>query len=248
MIVSRPRPEVSVVIPAHNEVDNLPPLIEEIARVRAVHGLSLEIVVVDDGSSDNTPARLEELATRYDFLSPRRMQWRAGQSAALSAGFDVAQGDVIITMDADGQNDPADIPKLLDALETADVAIGWRRDRKDPFSKKIISKIANGVRNWATSESVRDTGCGLKAFKREVIDAIHRFDGMHRFFPTLARMHGFSIAEAVVNHRPRVKGKTHYNIFNRSIRPIRDLFGIRWLQRRTLRYQLEREPALVERH
>lgn len=247
MIVARPGPKVSVVIPAHNEADNLPFLLEEIAAAEQAMSVPFEILVVDDASSDQTSAVLESLMPRYPRLRVLPMVRQSGQSAALSAGFDHAEGEVVVTIDADLQNDPADIPKLVAELGQADVAIGWRRDRRDPFSKKIISKIANAVRNWATSESVRDTGCGLKAFKRECLEKIHRFDGMHRFFPTLVKMHGYQVVEVPVHHRPRERGKTHYNIFNRCLRPMADLFAVRWLQRRTLRYRLMEERVLVPR-
>lgn len=248
MLFAYKAPRISVVIPAHNEAENLPILVDEIvAALKAEPAGSYEIVIVDDHSSDATEQVLEELAAIRDCVVVHRFSRQSGQSAALSAGFDLALGEIVVTMDADLQNDPADIPKLLAELDHADVAIGWRRDRKDPLSKKIISKFANAIRNWATSECVKDTGCGLKAFKRECLQKIHRFDGMHRFFPTLVKMHGYQVAEAPVNHRPRSKGKTHYNIFNRCLRPMQDLMAVRWLQKRTLRYQLEEERALVKR-
>lgn len=241
----RPHPEISVIIPAHNEADNLPTLIDEIEQVARDQHLNLEIVVVDDASGDETPKVLEVQESKHGNLSVFRLAWQSGQSAALAAGFDKAKGDILVTIDADLQNDPRDIPRLLAQLDSADVAIGWRRDRKDPFSKRIISKVANKVRNWMTGESVRDTGCGLKAFKRECVERIHRFDGMHRFFPTLAKMHQFKVAEVPVHHRPRTRGRTHYNIFNRSIRPMADLLAVRWLQRRALRYHVQQEMACV---
>ncbi|MFO0948683.1 MAG: glycosyltransferase family 2 protein [Planctomycetota bacterium] len=247
MIVARPGPKISVVIPAHNEAENLPKLLEEISAAEQSMAVPFEILVVDDASSDSTAAVLESLMPRYPRLRILPMVRQSGQSAALSAGFDNAEGEIVVTIDADLQNDPADIPKLVAELTHADVAVGWRRDRKDPWSKKIISKVANAVRNWATAESVRDTGCGLKAFKRECVDKIHRFDGMHRFFPTLVKMHGYQVVEVPVHHRPRESGKTHYNIFNRSLRPMADLFAVRWLQRRTLRYRLMEERVLVPR-
>lgn len=247
MIVQRSQPEVTVLLPAHNEADNLPTLVGEIDATMRVVARPYEIVVVNDGSSDNTAQVLSELALRYPAMSIAHMHKQSGQSAALSAGFDLARGDVVVTLDADLQNDPSDIPNLLTELEHADVAIGWRRDRKDPFSKKIISKVANAVRNWFTGECVKDTGCGLKAFRRECVERIHRFDGMHRFFPTLAKMHGFTVAEVPVRHRPRQHGRTHYNILNRSLRPMADLFAVRWLQKRTLRYQVQQEQILVKR-
>jgi dolichol-phosphate mannosyltransferase len=243
------KPEVSVVIPSHNEQENLPQLVDEILAAEKASGRRFEIVVVDDQSSDDSWDVLLKLACRHPQIVPHRMVKQSGQSAALSAGFDVARGAVVVTMDADLQNDPADVPKLLAVIASgeADCAIGWRRDRRDPWSKKIISKVANGVRNWMTSECVKDTGCGLKAFRRECLMKIARFNGMHRFFPTLVKMHGYTVTEIPVNHRPRTRGKTHYNLFNRFLRPMADLLAVRWLQKRTLRYQLETEAGVAGR-
>lgn len=238
-------PEVSVVVPAHNEEDNLPKLIDEICTALDTSGYWYEIVIIDDASSDQTPTILSDLAIKNSRLVIHRMAKQSGQSSALSAGFDTASGEVVVTIDADLQNDPADIPNLVSQIGRHDCAIGWRRDRKDPFSKRIISKCANFIRNWATGESVKDTGCGLKAFRAECLGKIHRFDGMHRFFPTLVKMHGYTVIEVPVNHRPREHGRTHYNIFNRSIRPMMDLLAVRWLQKRTLRYEVAKEHALV---
>jgi len=243
------KPDVSVVIPAHNESENLPQLVAEILAAEKASGRRFEIVVVDDQSSDGGWDVLLKLAARHPQIAAYRMEKQSGQSAALSAGFDVAKGAIVVTMDADLQNDPADVPRMLQVIERseADCAIGWRRDRRDPLSKKVISKVANGVRNWMTSETVKDTGCGLKAFRRECLVKIARFNGMHRFFPTLVKMHGYTVAEIPVNHRPRTRGKTHYNIFNRFLRPMADLLAVRWLQKRTLRYQLQKEAAAAVR-
>jgi glycosyltransferase involved in cell wall biosynthesis len=219
--------------------------LEEIAAALEPTGRWYEMVVVDDFSSDATVAVLDELSASFPTLVTHRMHRQSGQSTALSAGFDLAGGSIIVTIDADLQNDPADIPKLVSQIGTFDCAIGWRRDRKDTLSKRIISKVANRVRNWMTGECVKDTGCGLKVFRREAIERIHRFDGMHRFFPTLVKMHGYTVVEIPVNHRPRKHGRTHYNIFNRSIRPLMDLMAVRWLQKRTLRYEPIKERSLV---
>lgn len=250
MILSGYRPEVSVIAPAHNEADNLPTLINEIAAAMQTTGQSYEIVIIDDSSSDGSAGLLRKMLAERSDLVVYRTQRQSGQSTALSIGFDIARGDVIVTIDADLQNDPADIPNLIMGLQCADVVIGWRRDRKDTLEKKIISKCANFIRNWFTGETVRDTGCGLKVFKKETLERMHRFDGMHRFFPTLVKMHGYTVAEIPVRHRPRQHGNTHYNIFNRSIRPMMDLLAVRWLQKRTLRYpvpQIAREHAFVQK-
>jgi glycosyltransferase involved in cell wall biosynthesis len=245
MMLAEPNPDVSVVMPAHNEAENLPEMVDQIIAALAAADMSFEIVLIDDHSTDATPQVIEELTSQCPVLVAGRLARRSGQSAALSAGFDLARGRVIVTIDADLQNDPADIPRLIDAVSKYDVAIGWRRNRRDPWSKRIVSKFANGVRNWLTHETVRDTGCGLKAFKRECLERIARFDGMHRFLPTLVKMQGYRVVEVPVNHRPRTRGRTHYNLFNRSIGPMADLLAVRWLQKRTLRYQFEEDPAVV---
>ncbi len=187
MIVARVEPEISVVVPAHNEADNLPTLIEEIKSALQATGRSYEIVVVDDASSDTTPALLNELTSQYPSLEVFRMAKQSGQSAALSAGFDVARGDIIVTIDADLQNDPADIPKLVEMLDRYDAAAGWRHTRKDTMSKRLISKVANSVRRWATGDYIKDTGCGLKAIRRTSIDKIHRFAACTDSSPRLSR-------------------------------------------------------------
>lgn len=245
MILATPHPDLSIVIPAHNEAENLPELLDQIHTALGESGYSFEIVIIDDHSTDATAAVVGHLTIRYPAIVAGRMRRRSGQSAALTAGFELASGRFVVTMDADLQNDPRDIVRLLQALENCDAVIGWRRDRRDPLSKRIISKFANAVRNWMTRECVRDTGCGLKAFRAETLERIPQFDGMHRFLPTLVKMYGFRVVEVPVNHRPRTHGRTHYNLLNRSIRPMLDLFGVCWLQRRALRYQLEEEPALV---
>ncbi|MGL4462084.1 MAG: glycosyltransferase family 2 protein, partial [Planctomycetia bacterium] len=206
MLMNSSMPEISVVLPAHNEAENLKPLVDEIVDALSKTDLGFEIVVVDDASTDGTVEALQKMAETHPSLVVFRMCRQSGQSAALAAGFDQARGDVVVTMDADRQNDPADIPSMLEALVDVDVVIGWRKNRRDPWNKRYISKFANGVRNWLTKETVRDTGCGLKVFRRESLQKIHRFDGMHRFFPTLVKMHGFRVAEVAVNHRPRDKG------------------------------------------
>lgn len=248
MIVARPQPGVSVVIPAHNEAENLPILIGQIAATQPIVGTPFEIIVIDDHSSDDTQRILQRLSQDHPNLVTARMARQSGQSSALAAGFDLAQSEIVVTLDADLQNDPADIPRLIAALDHAELAIGWRHDRKDTWSKRWISKVANTVRNWMTGECVRDTGCGLKAFKRSCLRQIHRFDGMHRFFPTLVKMHGCRVVEIPVSHRPRTHGKTHYNLLNRSLRPMADLLAVRWLQKRTIRYELQEEPVLVAAH
>jgi glycosyltransferase involved in cell wall biosynthesis len=231
-------PAVSVVVPVYNERENLAPLLDEIAA--ALRGTSYEVVAVDDGSTDGSGEELVALRTRYPALRVVRFARNAGQSAAFAAGFRAAKGAVLVTMDADLQNDPADVPALLDELEESGVeaAVGWRRDRQDTGWKLVQSRIANGVRNRLNHETIRDTGCSLKAFRREAVADIPWFTGMHRFLPTLVKMRGGRVVEVPVRHRPRRFGATKYGMWNRVFRALADALAVRWMQRRALRYEI----------
>ncbi|MEZ6196064.1 MAG: glycosyltransferase family 2 protein [Planctomycetota bacterium] len=230
-------PDVSVVIPFFNEEDNVPPLIAEILPRLEALDASWELVLVDDGSRDATRERL--LAARTEH-GPRlrvvAMKRNSGQSAAFVAGFQAARGAVVITMDGDLQIDPDDIGPMLETLRSsgADMVYGWRRNRRDGFMKRLSTKIANGVRNRLTGESIRDTGCPLKVMKREVVASFLPFNGMHRFFITLAHLEGFRTVEMPVNHRPREHGQSKYGVMNRVFRAWRDCLAIRWLQQRRI--------------
>lgn len=231
-------PAVSVVVPVYNERDNLAPLLEEIAA--ALAGRAYEVVAVDDGSTDGSGDALVALRARFPALRVVRFARNAGQSAAFAAGFRAARGAVLVTMDADLQNDPADVPALLAALERAGVeaAAGWRMDRRDTGWKLVQSRIANGVRNRLNHETIRDTGCSLKAFRREAVADIPWFMGMHRFLPTLVKMRGGRVVEVPVHHRPRRFGTTKYGMWNRVFRALADALAVRWMQRRALRYEI----------
>ncbi len=194
------------------------------------------MIVVDDSSSDESAELLERLMGRYAQLRVVQLAERSGQSAALAAGFDAARGRLIVTADADLQNDPADLTRLLEMAEQYDLVCGWRRDRHDPLWKRLVSRIANARRRHVLDDGVHDTGCGLKLFRREVTERILRFDGMHRFFPALAQIEGFRIGEVPVRHRPRAGGRTKYHLFNRLRKPIGDLRGVAWYRSRKLRY------------
>ncbi|MBI3391973.1 MAG: glycosyltransferase family 2 protein [Nitrospirae bacterium] len=230
---------ISVVIPAHNEAENLPPLAERTAAVLREMGTEFEILVVNDGSTDDTSERIRETGTLVPELREIRLREKSGQTAALLAGFSQARGEIVVTMDGDQQNDPADIPKLLEALDAADAAAGWRVSRKDPWLTVAASRIANAVRNRLSGDSIRDTGCGLKAFRRETLSSIPAFNGMHRFFPTLIRQAGYKVVEVPVSHRPRAHGQTHHSIRSRAIRAFVDLLAVRWMKSRRIRYEIE---------
>jgi glycosyltransferase involved in cell wall biosynthesis len=225
-------PAISVVVPLFNEEENVPLLQSELTR--ALSDLDYEIVFVDDGSTDRTAARIEP-APRIQVL---RFEKNAGQSAALYAGLKNARGATAVLIDGDLQNDPADIPKLLAEIERgADLVCGYRAERKDTFVKRVTSRVANFVRSRFTKDGVRDTGCTLKAMRRECISALIPFKGMHRFIPALVKGAGFRLVEIPVNHRARKFGQSKYGLGNRALRATIDMFGVRWLLSRQLNYK-----------
>jgi glycosyltransferase involved in cell wall biosynthesis len=238
---------ISVVVPAKNEAASLPQLVNEI--VHALRPLStentpspplagFEIVLVDDGSTDDTSAVLEQLAADYPELRSIRLASNVGQSAATAAGFAAARGDWLATLDADLQNDPADLAGLWKALPGYDAALGWRVKREDVWSKRVISRWANRVRNFVLGQSIRDTGCSVRIIRREVAQRFPTFRGYHRFFGPLLIREGCTFVQLPVAHRPRPHGRSHYNIWNRSLRVVVDLLGVAWLMRREMRYEV----------
>jgi len=233
--------DLSVVIPIYNERENLVPLEEKLNESLRKLDLSYEVILVDDGSLDGSDALIRSLRKQNPHLRLIRFVKNFGQSAAFVAGFRAARGRIIVTMDADLQNDPADIPLLLDKIEEFDVVCGWRHERNDPWIKKISSKIANAVRNKLSDETIADTGCSLKAFRRECFDKIILFNGMHRFFPTLMKMEGFRVTEVKVSHHPRLHGISKYNIRNRLWSSLKDLLAVRWLKKRRMIYEIIEE-------
>ena len=232
--MSEPSPAVSVVIPLYNEQDNMETLQCELHA--ALHGLAYEIVFVDDGSRDQTVQRVE----RRPGVRLLQFEKNAGQSAAMHAGINTATGAVIVLLDGDLQNDPADIPKLLAEIDKgADLVCGFRARRKDTVVKRITSRVANLVRSRFTGDGVRDTGCTLKAMRRECRSALLLFYGMHRFIPALIKGAGYRLVEIPVNHRPRIAGVSKYGLGNRAIKATVDMFGVRWLLSRQVRYQVK---------
>jgi len=229
--------DLSVVIPVYNEEDNILPLLEEISAVLSKMGMISEILAVNDGSTDLTLNKLNSARKKYSNLRILNLRRNNGLSAAIDAGFKNAYGNIIVIIDADLQNDPADIPKLVSLIGENDVVCGWRKNRIDPLKKRVSSKIANFVRNLLTSEDVHDTCCGLKAFKRESVINFKMYNGLHRFLPTLLKMEGYKIAEIPVNHRPRIMGKSKYNIGNRVFKSTYDLIAVRWMKKRWMRYR-----------
>ena len=248
------RPFLSVVVPARNEARSLPQLIEEVVlairplcytpnstRSRCAGGF--EIIVVDDGSSDPTANILARLAKTIPELRPIHLQRNVGQSSAIAVGLRVASGDWIATLDADLQNDPASLATLWDALPGYDVALGWRIHRADVWLKRVISWIANQVRNALLGQSIRDTGCSVRIFPRELGLRLPWFHGEHRFIGPLLLREGCRIVQIPVNHRPRIHGRSHYNLWNRSLRVLVDLLGVVWLMNRPVVYEVQGGPS-----
>ena len=227
-------PELSVVAPAFNEVANLEPLLYAV-RDALGDSISWELIIVDDGSTDGSLRALQELQAEEGRLRYVSQGGNYGQTSALAAGFRAARAPLIGTLDADMQNDPSDFPALLRALGEHDSVCGYRQKRHDSTLRRWSSLIANAVRNALTGDQVRDTGCGLKLFRTQAIRAIPLFEGMHRFFPTLLRMHGFSVIELPVSHHERERGVSKYGVRNRALRAFRDLIAVRWMQRRLIR-------------
>jgi len=225
---------LSVVVPVYNEEENLRPLLSELFPILQGLGKGFEVICVDDGSVDKSLSVLREIKKRFTELRIIRHRFNCGESAAEATGFSHARGNLVVTMDADQQNDPADIPSLLGHLENADAVCGVRRRREDDWVKRISSRIANGFRNWITRDKTIDAGCTFRALKKEALKEIPVFNGMHRFLPTLLRLQGFKVIETPVNHRPRVRGESKYGIGNRMFRGIVDCIAICWWRRRCL--------------
>jgi len=236
-----PAPEISVVIPVYNEEENLPVLAAEVQGALHAIGRPYEAIYVDDGSTDDSPGILQRLAQEDPAVRVIRQRRNSGQSAALDAGFRFARGAVVVTLDADLQNDPADIPRLLERLGSYDVVCGVRANRQDPWVRKVSSRIANAVRNRVTHDAVTDVGCTLRAVRAEYLRRVPMFTGMHRFLPTLLKMEGARVTEVPVHHRPRLHGQPKYNIRNRIWRALADLFAVRWMQKRWLDRRLSEE-------
>lgn len=231
--------EVSVVVPVYNEEENLPILIPKLVDILNGIGLPYEMVFVDDGSSDGSRSILKKMVSVHPSLRMIGFKENRGLSAALVAGMREARGEKIVTLDSDLQNDPADIPKLLGHLNQYDMATGWRQKREDPWLKRISSRIANAIRNQSSGEEIQDSACSLRAFKKECIQDIWVFNGMHRFLSTLVKMQGYRIVEVPVTHHPRRFGKSKYNIRNRMVRSLLDLLAVKWMKRRRIDYDIE---------
>jgi glycosyltransferase involved in cell wall biosynthesis len=232
------RPYLSLVIPAYNEQENVAALLGRVEGALTQIGRPFEVIVVDDGSTDRTPQLLREALARLPWLRVLRMARNGGQSAAFEAGFAAARGDVIATIDADLQNDPEEIPRLLPMLDGYDMVTGWRRDRQDTSFRRWQSRQANRIRNWISQETVEDSASSLKLYKAHAIKGLKLFNGAHRFFPTLVKMRGYTVREEPVKHSPRYAGTAKYGFGNRAWRAFIDLLGVRWMKMRYIRYQV----------
>jgi glycosyltransferase involved in cell wall biosynthesis len=231
--VDQVRIRLSVVAPVRDEESNLTPLYE---RVRdALAGVAdWELLLVDDASTDSSRDVILGLCKRDPRVRGARLPRPSGQSSAICAGIDLARGELIATLDADLQNDPKDLVALLDGLGDAGAVVGYRRVRRDGFVRRVSSRIANRIRDVVSGDRVTDTGCSLKLFRAEVIRAVPRFEGMHRFLPTLIRQAGFRVVEVPVSHHPRTAGRTKYGIANRALSGLADLLAVRWMMSRRI--------------
>ena len=235
-----PTVEVSVVIPAYNEEEIVASTLRELASALAsMKGRSWEAIAVDDGSSDGTLGALNRLRSEMPELRVFAIRPNSGQSAAFGVGFRHARGSIVVAMDADGQNDPADIPTLVNALAECDCCCGYRAERRDTFGKRIGSKFANWMRNAVLGEDIIDTGCSLKAFRAEFVRDLTMWKGAHRFIPSLLMMKGARIRQIPVRHRHRAGGRSKYSNWGRLRKTTWDLMGVKWLKSRYPRFNVE---------
>jgi glycosyltransferase involved in cell wall biosynthesis len=241
--------DLSVVIPVYNEEPNLAPLWDELRGVLDGLGLAYEVVFVDDGSQDRSAKLIGEFRERDARVRLVQLKANAGETAATDAGFKAARGRLVVTMDADLQNDPHDIPGLLSHLDRWDVVTGWRVDRGagDSWMRRLSSRVANHVRNAVTDEVIQDSGCTFRAFRRDCVQHLELYRGFHRFIPTLLKMRGYRVVEVPVHHRPRRFGRPKYGVMNRAFVAFADLLVVRWMQHRLLRYEVaeDRDGPLV---
>jgi len=230
---------LSIIIPFHNELDTLRPLVERVLDAET-SGLDRELILVDDGSTDGSGERLDQLAADDGHLVVLHFVANCGQSAALDAGFKHSRGALVGILDADLQTFPEELPRLIEELEAqqVDAVVGIRAERHDSWWKRFSSRFANGVRNRLTREDIVDTGCPIKVFRADAIRSVKLFTGMHRFLPTLLRMEGFSVRQVPVRHASRLTGSSKYGTLDRAFSGLRDALAVRWMQDRAMRWKL----------
>lgn len=229
-------PTLSIVIPIYNEAENIEPMVREILEAFQNRPESYEIIFVDDASTDASRTILQQLANEHGSLRFLCHLRNFGQSAAVATGFKAARGEWVATLDGDGQNNPIDLPAMLDEARrlNVDCVTGVRTRRQDSALRRFSSRIANRFRDWITGDQVSDSACGVRVVRRTCLAEIPIFNGLHRFFPTLMRSKGYVVSEFAVNHRPRLRGVSKYGVHNRLWRGIRDCFGVRWLTMRAV--------------
>ncbi len=239
LLRENPKVDISVVVPVYNEEENLPVLIPQIAEVLRPLGKTYEMIFVDDGSKDHSRRLLKEMAPQYPQIRILGFKKNCGETAAGAAGLKEARGEIVITIDADLQNDPKDIPRMLEYLKDYDVVSGWRQKREDSWVKRITSRIANRVRNSLSGEEIQDSGCTFRAYKRECLQNLKLYKGMHRFIPTLVKMEGYRVIEIPIAHHPRKFGVSKYTTWNRMWRAFIDLLAVKWMKSRHIHYEIE---------
>jgi dolichol-phosphate mannosyltransferase len=235
--------DLSIVVPVYNEEESLPLLWQEIRDALGPTGLSYEAIFVDDGSQDRSAEIIRDFRERDPRVRLIKFKTNAGETAATDAGFKAVRGRYVVVMDADLQNDPRDISAMLACLDQWDAVTGWRVNRAagDSWIRRLSSRVANQIRNALSQETIQDSGCTFRAFRRECLRDLVLYRGLHRFIPTLLRMRGFRVLEVPVNHRPRRFGKSKYGIGNRALRAFLDLLAVRWMKDRQLRYEVAEE-------
>jgi len=228
---------LSVVIPVYNEAENIRTLVERLeSALRGFPG-EWEILFVDDGSTDQTLALLKEARARDSRIRIAHFRRNLGQTAAMAAGFRLARGEAIATLDGDLQNDPSEVPRLVEMLRDWDAVCGVRAHRQDSWWKRLSSRIANGFRNWATGDNIIDTGCTLKAYRRACLEGLELYQGMHRFLPTLLKMRGCRVTQVPVSHHPRHGGRTKYGTWGRLWKGLADVWAVRWMKKNRIDYE-----------
>ena len=233
-------PKLSIVIPVYNEEELVAPVTEEIIKVIGSDPDYVEIIIINDGSTDKTEFVLQKLKSKYPILRVINFEKNAGQSAAMACGFLEARGEYVVTLDGDGQNDPSDIPKIIQLLDQFHVVCGIRSQRRDKFTKRISSKIAKWFRQKVLWDNIEDIGCSLKGFHRAPLQKLFFFDGAHRFLPILLEMEGYSVGQIKVNHRPRNAGVSKYTNLGRLAKTWMDLLGVYWMRKRKLNYRIRK--------